>query len=76
MATIRKYASDHGVAAAVKEFSKKNLKESSVRDWRGAYLKDFKEKTEEAKPGEKVVVTALSSKKKTWKACAFGCEVG
>ena len=58
----------------IKEFSKKNLKESSIRDWRDAYLKDFKEKTEEAKPGEKVVVTALSSKK-MWKACAFGCEV-
>ena len=64
-----------GVATAVKEFNKKNLKESSVRDWRDAYLKDFKEKSQEAKPGEKVVVTALSSKK-TWKACTFGCKVG
>jgi len=63
-ATIGKYTSDHGVAAAVKEFSKKNLKESSIRDWRDAYLRDFKEKTEEAKPGEKVVVTALFSKKR------------
>ena len=63
-ATIGKYASEHGVATAVKEFDKKNLKESSVRDWRDAYLKDFKEKSQEAKPGEKVVVTALSSKKR------------
>ena len=60
-ATIGKCASEHGVAAAVKEFDKKNLKESSVRDWRDAYLNDFKQ---EAKPGEKVVVTALSSKKR------------
>ena len=63
-ATIGKYASEHRVAAAVKEFDKKNLKESSIRDWRDAYQKDFKEKSQEAKPGEKVVVTALSSKKR------------
>ena len=64
--TIGKYASKHrvGVAAVVKEFDKKNLKESSVRDWQDAYLKDFKEKSQEAKSGEKVVVTALSSKKR------------
>ena len=63
-ATIGKYASEHGVAAAVKEFDKKNLKESSARDWQDAYLNDFKEKSQEAKPGEKVVVAALSSKKR------------
>ena len=50
--------------SVVKEFDKKNRKESSVRDWQDAYLKDFKEKSQEAKPGEKVVVTALSSKKR------------
>ena len=63
-AAIGKYAYDHGVAGAVREFKEKNLKENSVRDWRNAYLKEYKEKLQEAKPGEKVIVTELSSKKR------------
>ena len=43
-ATIGKYASENGVASAVKKFKTKNLKESSIRDWQDAYLKEFKNK--------------------------------
>jgi len=56
-ATIGKYVSDHGVVSAIREFKEKNLKESSVRDWQDTYLKDYKEKLQEAKPGEKFVGT-------------------
>ena len=31
---IGKYASEHGVASAIRRYKDKNLKESSVRDWR------------------------------------------
>ena len=63
-ATIGKYAGEHGVASAVKKFKTKNLKESSVRDWRDAYLREFNEKLKKAKPGEEVSVKELSSKKR------------
>ena len=63
-ATIGKYASEHGVASAVKKFKKKNLKECSVRDWRDAYLREFNDKLEKAKPGEEVSFKELCSKKR------------
>jgi len=43
-ATIGKYASDHGMASAIREIKENNLKESSIRDWQDTYLKDYKEK--------------------------------
>ena len=60
-ANIGKYTSKNGVASAVKT---KNLKESSVRDWRDAYFKEFKDKVKKAKPGEEVSVKELPSKKR------------
>ena len=60
---IGKYASEHGVASAVKKVKTKNLKESSVRDWQDAYLREFDE-LKKAKPGEEVSVKELSSKKR------------
>ena len=36
-----KYARENGVASAVRKFKDKNLKESSVRDWRNAYIKEL-----------------------------------
>ena len=51
-ATIGKYACEHGVVSAVKKFKGQNVKESSVMDWRDAYLKELKAKLNEAKPGE------------------------
>ena len=41
---IGKYASENGVASAVKKFKDKNLKESSVRDWQNAYIKELQDK--------------------------------
>ena len=63
-ATIGKYAGKHGVASAVKKFETKNLKESSVRNWRDAYLREFNDKLKKAKPGGEVSVKELSSKKR------------
>ena len=51
------------MASAVKKFKKKNLKESSIRDWQDAYLREFNDKLKKAKPGEEVSVKELSSKK-------------
>lgn len=59
-AAIELYVCDHGVASAFREFKKKNLKESSIRDLQNAYLQDYKENFEKPNP----VVTALSSKKR------------
>ena len=56
--TIGKYASENGVAQAVRHFKEKNLKESSVRDWKNLYEKQLKEQIAQALPGEKVVVKA------------------
>jgi len=43
-ATIGKYASDHGMTSAIREFKEINLKESSIRDCQETYLKDYKKK--------------------------------
>ncbi len=34
---IGKYASKHGVAKAVRQFNNKDVKESTVRDWKKLY---------------------------------------
>ena len=69
-AGIAKYASEHGVLKAVRHFKDKDLKESSVRDWKRLYEKELKKKCSEAlsqppEPGESdgVVVRALPVKK-------------
>ena len=62
--SIAKYASENGVSATVRRFKDKNLKESSVRDWKKAYEKELKEKTKCALFGEEVVIRELPLKKR------------
>ena len=40
---IAKYASEHGVAKAIRHFQGKNVKENSVRDWKRIYEKELKD---------------------------------
>lgn len=63
-AVIRKYASKYGVASAVRKFSEKNLKESSVRDWQNLYIKELQEKRKNAKIGKVVCVNVLPIQKR------------
>ena len=63
-AEIGKYASENGVAKAARHYKDLDVKESSVRDWRDAYLKEIRAKRKEAKPGEEIVVTKLPCKKR------------
>ena len=51
-AIIAKYASEHGVAKAVRHFQGKNIKESSVRDWKRIYEKELKDKLHLGKPSK------------------------
>lgn len=60
---IAKYASEHGVAKAVRHFQGKSVKESSVRDWKRIYEKELKDKRKNATPGETIEITSLPSKK-------------
>ena len=63
--SVGRYASENGVAAAVRHFKERNLKESTVRDWRNLYLMELKEKVKVAgRVSEEVVVTALPVKKR------------
>uniref|UniRef100_A0A1X7U266 HTH CENPB-type domain-containing protein n=1 Tax=Amphimedon queenslandica TaxID=400682 RepID=A0A1X7U266_AMPQE len=59
---IGKYASKHGVAKAVRNFKGKDLKDSSVRDWKNMYEKELKEKSKSAGVGEDVRVVSLPGK--------------
>ena len=43
-AVIAKYTSEHGVPKVVCHFQGKNIKESSVRDWKRIYEKELKDK--------------------------------
>ena len=56
---IGKYASKHGVASAVRKF-KKNLKESTAREWRNYYNREMSRLQKEAKA---VTVDSLLIKK-------------
>ena len=60
---IAKYASEHGVAKAVRHFQGKSVKESSVTDWKRIYEKELKDKRKSATPGETIEITSLPSKK-------------
>ena len=54
------------MASVIKKFKddkEPNLKESSVRDWQDAYLKELKARLKETKPGKEVIVKELPSKK-------------
>ena len=47
----------------MRKFKERNLKESSVRDWRNLYIRELQEKRKKAKIGEVVCVNALSVQK-------------
>ena len=63
-AMIAKYASEHGVTKAVKRYSDKDVKESSVRDWKKMYEKELRYKCKGAEPGQEIVVDVLPVKKR------------
>ena len=48
------------MANAVKHYKDLNLKESCVRDWRDAYLREVCLQRNTAKPGEKIIIISLS----------------
>ena len=58
-AEIGKYANENGEAKATRHFVDLNLKESSMRDWRDAYLMEVRELQKLAKPGEEIFVAKL-----------------
>ena len=58
-AEIGKYASKHGVTRAIRHFKDRNLKASTVRDWRTSYLLQLKKSSKEAEPGQAMVVKEL-----------------
>ncbi len=66
MGLIGRHASENGIASAVRFFNKKNLKESSVRDWKTLYEKQLKKLIEQARPEDKgkMVVESLATKKR------------
>ncbi len=41
-AEIGKYASENGISRTMKHFKDRNLKASTVRDWRASYLLELK----------------------------------
>ena len=45
------------MANAIKHHKDLNLKESSVRDWRDAYLREVCLQQKTAKPGEKMIIS-------------------
>ena len=59
---IGKYACEHGVMKAVRHFKEKNVKESTVRDWKKIYERVLKEKCAIAEPGDEVTVLSLPCK--------------
>ena len=61
---IGKYASEHGVTKTVKRYSDKDVKESSIRDWKKMYEKELRDKCKGAEPGETIVVDVLPVKKR------------
>jgi hypothetical protein len=63
-ATIAKYACINGVANTVRHFKEKNLKATSVSDWKRMYEKELKIKKKLAIGGEEVVVPSLPEKRR------------
>ena len=63
-ALVGKYASEHGLAKAVRYFKEKGLKESTVHDWKKAYKFNLREKQKSTEPGEAVVMSNLEGKKR------------
>ena len=50
------------MAKAVRNFKDKNVKDSSVRDWKKMYEKELKERSKNAGIGEEVSVESLPDK--------------
>ena len=63
-ATIGRYASENGVTKALQCFKEKELKESTVRDWKKAYELALWEKRKSTEPGKAVIVSSLDGKKR------------
>jgi len=59
-----KLASENGVAIATRHFGDLDLKESSMRDWWDAYLKEVLKLRKSVKTGEEIVVAKLPIKKR------------
>jgi len=62
-AIIGKYAAEHGLVKAIREYSKdfdQPLKESTIRGWKKAYLKELYLRK---KSGSSMVVSELNKKK-------------
>ena len=74
---VAKYATMHGVCAAVSHFSKefsKDLKENTMRDWVKAYAKEFPKKCSVTKVRKELDVAELPTKKQG-RPCKKGCPI-
>ena len=63
-AEIAKYAVENGVHRALEKYKDKNLKETTLRDWKKVYEKELKDKCKDVKPGEPVIIKLLPTKKR------------
>ena len=62
-ATIGRYASENKVTKALRHFKEKELKESTVRDWKKGYELNLWEKRKSTEPGKAVIVSSLDGRK-------------
>ena len=63
-ATIRRYTSKNGVPKALRYFKEKELKESTVRDWKKAYELNLWEKRKSMEPEKAVIVSTSDGRKR------------
>ena len=63
-ALIGRYASNNRVVKEVRHFKDKDLKQSTVRDWRNLYLKELRAKKKLTKASEEVLVKTLTFKRR------------
>ena len=61
-AAIGRYTSEHGITKAVRHYKEKDVKETSVWDWKNLYEKELKDKCALAAARETVVVAMLTAK--------------
>ena len=61
-AAIGRYACENGVSRALAWYRDKNVKRSSVSDWKRAYEKELQAKSKDTEPGKAVMVEALPLK--------------
>ena len=61
-AIVCRYASEHGVARACRDFKERNLKENTVRDCLKVYKQELKAKLKMAKEGESITVKEIPTK--------------